>query len=96
MKKNKEKQRSNLLITGAINMFFDITKHFIKDFENLRKAKKIDRVTDKFSDLKHMLIRLEDKLQENRRQIDDLKNRVLWGNIIIIILLLLNIFNVVR
>ena len=94
--KNKEKQRSNPFVTGMINMFFDLMKHFIRDFENIRKVKKIDHVTDKFSDMKHMLVRLEDKIQENRRQIDDLKNRVLWGNIIIIILLLISIFNVVR
>ena len=96
MKKNKEKQRTNPFVTGLINMFFDLMKHFIKDFENIRKVRKIDHVTDKFSDMRHLLVRLEDKIQENHRQIDDLKNRVLWGNIIIIILLLISIFNVVR
>ena len=96
MKKNKERQKSNPFITGMINMFFDVMKHFIKDFENIRKVKKIDHAADKLADMKHLLVRLEDKIQENRRQIDDLKNRVLWGNIIIIILLLISIFNVVR
>ncbi|RLC49463.1 MAG: hypothetical protein DRZ79_05950 [Candidatus Cloacimonadota bacterium] len=96
-KKSKNEQpKTGPIISGLISMFFEVMKHFIKDFENMRKVKKIDNWGDKFSNMEHMLIRLEDKIQENRRQIDDLKNRILWGNIVIIVLLLVVIFQSIR
>ena len=96
MKKNNEKPKSNPIITGLINTFFDIIKHFVKDFENMRKVKKIDKFSDKFSTLEHLLIRLEKRMDENRHQIEDLKNRILWGNIVIIILILINLFHLIK
>ncbi|MBC8385190.1 MAG: hypothetical protein H8E57_06695 [Candidatus Cloacimonetes bacterium] len=96
MKKKRDKQKSNPLITGLINMFFDIMKHFIKDFENVRKIKKIDNIGEKFSNLEHLLVRMEDKIQDNRRQIEELKNRLLWGNIITLVLLLIIIFQILK
>jgi uncharacterized membrane protein YvbJ len=71
-------------------------KHFIKDFENMRKVKKIDNFAEKFSSLEHMLIRLENKIQENRKLIEDLKNRILWGNVIIVVLLLIILYDLLR
>ena len=96
MKKKRDKQKSNPLITGLINMFFDIMKHFIKDFENVRKIKKIDNIGEKFSNLEHLLVRMEDKIQDNRRQIEELKNRLLWGNIVTLVLLLIIIFQILK
>ncbi len=96
MKKNKETQKSNPILAGLINMFFEMIKHFIKDFENIRKVKKIDNFSDKFSTIEHMLLRLEDKIQDNRRYIEDLKNRILWGNIIIIILLGIILYQLIK
>ncbi|RLC46461.1 MAG: hypothetical protein DRI23_12350 [Candidatus Cloacimonadota bacterium] len=95
MSKISEKQKSNPILSGLINMFFDMIKHFMKDFENIRKVKKIDNVNDKFSSLEHMLVRLEDKIQDNRHQIEELKNRLLWGNIFIIILVLFVIYQLI-
>ena len=95
-KKQIEKSRSNPIITGFINMFFDMLKHFIKDFENLRKVKKIDKFAEQFSTLEHLVIKMEKKIEENRHQVEDLKNRLLWGNITIIALLLINIFLIVK
>ena len=95
MSKVPEKQKSNPILSGLINMFFDMIKHFMKDFENIRKVKKIDNMTDKFSSLEHMLVRLEDKIQDNRHQIEELKNRLLWGNIFIIILVLFVIYQLI-
>ena len=63
--------------------------------DNSRKIKKIDQYSEKFSTIEHMLIRLEKKLDDNRHYIEDLKNRLLWGNIIIVILILFNIFIII-
>ena len=89
-------QKSSLFLSSIIKLFFDMIKHFIKDFENIRKVKKIDNFADKFSSLEHMLIRLENKIQENRKYIEDLKNRILWGNIIIVVLLLIILYDLLR
>jgi len=62
----------------------------------VRKVKKIDKFSEEFSTLEHMLLRLEKKLDDNRHHIDDLKARLLWGNIIIIVLILINIFHLIK
>ncbi len=94
--KKKEKQKNNPIVNGAVSTFFDIVKHFINDMDNNRKIKKIDQYSDKFSTIEHMLIRLEKKLDDNRHQIEDLKGRLLWGNIIIVILVLFNILIMIK
>jgi hypothetical protein len=96
MKKEIERKKANPFLSGIMNIFFDLIKHFIKDAENIRKVKKIDHFDDKFSELEHMFLRLEDKINEYRKQIDDLKNRLLWGNIVIIALLIFVLIELVR
>jgi hypothetical protein len=96
MSKVPDRKKESPLLAGLINMFFDMIKHFIKDFDNMRKVKKIDNMQDKFSTIEHMQVKLEDKIVENRRQIEDLKNRILWGNILIIALLLILVYHVIR
>ncbi|MCD4817597.1 MAG: hypothetical protein K8S23_02770 [Candidatus Cloacimonetes bacterium] len=96
-RKNKvAKPRSNPIIIGFINMFFDLIKHFIKDFENLHKVKKIDKFDKQFSTLEHLVLKLEEKMNENRRQLEDLKSRLMWGNLTIIILVIINIFLIIK
>lgn len=95
-KNNRDMQKSSPFLSSIIKLFFDMIKHFIKDFENMRKVKKIDNFAEKFSSLEHMLIRLENKIQENRKIIEDLKNRILWGNVIIVVLLLIILYDLLR
>ncbi len=95
-KNNRDVQKSSPLLSSIIKLFFDMIKHFIKDFENMRKVKKIDNIADKFSSLEHMLIRLENKIRENRKLIEDLKTRILWGNIIVVVLLLIILYDLLR
>ncbi|HCX72425.1 MAG TPA: hypothetical protein DHM37_01785 [Candidatus Cloacimonas sp.] len=92
MKKKKEQPQSNPVVNGLVNTFFDIVKHFVKDYENMRKVRKIDKFKEEFSNLEHMLLRLGKKLDNNHHQIEDLKSRLLWGNVIIVVLILINIF----
>ena len=95
MKKKKDKN-SNPLISNFISLMFDLLKHFIKDFENIKKVKKIDKFDDKILTLEHLIIKLQGRLQENRMLIEDIKNRVFWGNIVIVLLLLLNLFLIIK
>ncbi len=88
----KDTRKSGPIISGFINMIFEVFKHFIKDLENMRKVRKIDTAGEKISNLEHMLVRLEERIDENRKLIENLKNRILWGNIFSIILLLVIIY----
>ena len=94
--KKKNNQNSNPIISNFVSLMFDLFKHFIKDFENIKKVKKIDKFDDKILTLEHLIIKLQDRLQENRMLLEDLKNRVFWGNIVIVVLLLLNLFLIIR
>ena len=95
MKKKTEvaAKSGNVLVTGFVTAFFDIVKHFINDLDNRQKVKKIDKYQEGLQNVEHLIIRLEDKLEQNRRDIEDLKSRLMWGNIIIIILLLTSLYH---
>lgn len=97
MKKTKEvpAKSSNLLVSGFVSAFFDLVKHFVSDLDNRSKIKKIDRYQEGMQNLEHLIVRLEDKLDQNRREIEDLKNRLMWGNIIIVVLLLINLYHLI-
>ena len=96
MKNKNDIKKNSPFLSGLINMFFDIIKHFIRDFENMRKVKKIDTAAEKFSALEHMLIRLEEKINDNWKVVEELKNKLLWGNVINIILLLVIIYLLIK
>jgi hypothetical protein len=92
----KKEKNSNPIISNLVKLFFDLMKHFIQDFENIRKVKKIDKFDNNFHNLEHLIIKLQDKIEKNRMLLDEMKNRIFWGNIIIIILLMLNLFLIIR
>ena len=92
MKNKNDIHKSSPFLSGLINIFFDMIKHFIRDFDNMRKVKKIDTATEKFSALEHMLIRLEEKINDNWKVVEELKSKLLWGNVINIALLLVIIY----
>ena len=95
--KNKSpKIKNNMFLSGIMTMFFDLIKHFIKDAENIRKVKKIDHFDDKFSELEHMFIKLDNKMNDFRKQITELKTRILLGNIILIVLLIVLLIEFIR
>lgn len=92
MKNKNDIKKSSPFLSGLINIFFDMIKHFIKDFDNMRKVKKIDTAAEKFSALEHMLIRLEERINDNWKIVEELKHKLLWGNVINIALLLAIIY----
>ncbi|MCF7912160.1 MAG: hypothetical protein K9M99_06510 [Candidatus Cloacimonetes bacterium] len=95
MKKKNEvaAKNGNVLVTGFVTAFFDIVKHFINEFDNHQKVRRIDKYQEGLQNMEHLIVRLEDKLEQNRRDIEDLKNRLMWGNIIIVILLLTSLYH---
>lgn len=87
--KQREDVQSKPLIAGAIKVLFEVVKHFINDFEVNRTAKKFEKYGEQFQTIDNMLLKLENKMQECRREIEELKNRLLWSNILLIALLVL-------
>ncbi len=96
VKSKDEKSKGNSIITHSISMVFDLIKHLIKDFELSRNVKKIDKFSEKFSNIEHLMIRLEEKFQDNRKEIEELKNKLLWSNVIIIALLVTILIQVIK
>lgn len=95
--KNSEKQKKeNVFVQGLVSTFFEMIKHFIRDFETMKKAKKVDRVSEEFSTLEHMIIKLEKKLEEQHHKLNELKNRILWGNIVIIVLIVITLYHIIK
>jgi predicted ribosome quality control (RQC) complex YloA/Tae2 family protein len=93
--KQKETPESKPLIAGLVKVLFEVVKHFLNDFEVNRTAKKFEKYGDQFQTIENMLTKLDNKLQDYRREIEELKNRLLWSNILLIILLLILILQIV-
>ncbi len=96
MKNKNDLSKNNPILGGIINLFFDMIKHFIRDFENMWKVKKIETASEKFSALEHMIIRLEEKIYDNWKLTEELKQKILWGNVINVALLLVIIYLLIK
>ncbi len=86
---------ANAWVAQIVSMIFDLVKHVIKDFEMNRNLKKATGVAEQFSTVEHLILKLETKVSDNRKALDDLKNRLLWSNIIIIALLVTIVIQVI-
>ncbi len=95
MRKQKETPESKPIIAGAVKILFEVIKHFLHDFELNRSAKKFEKYEEQFQTIENMLIKVDEKLQNYRREIADLKTRLLWSNFLLIILLVLLIAQLV-
>ena len=95
MSKKEEMPQHKPLIAGAIKILFEVVKHFIHDFEINRTAKKFEKYSEQYQTIENMLIKLENRLNDYRREIEELKNRLLWSNILLIVLLILLIVQMV-
>ena len=73
-KENNSEIKSNPIIKQLLTAGLDIFKHFVKDLENKKKIKKIDKMDEQFTAIENLLLKQEKMLQENRRLIENLKN----------------------
>ncbi len=95
MNKHKEDPQSKPLIAGAVKVLFEVIKHFLHDFEINRTAKKFEKYGEQFQTIDNMLIKLDNKMQECRREIVELKNRLLWSNILLVVIVILLIVQLI-
>ncbi len=97
MKKDKKSKppAATGWVAQIVSMVFDLIKHVIKDIEMNRNLKKATDVAEQFSTVEHLILKLETKISDNRKALDDLKNRLLWSNIIIIALLVTIVIQVI-
>jgi len=79
--------RSGTMLVGIVSMLFDLLKHWLHDIESGRSSRKVESMTQHFSDVEHMMIRLEEKLNHNRKEIEDLKSKLYLSSVLIIGLL---------
>jgi len=86
----------NQIIAKGVSFVFDFVKHFIRDIETSRKMKKIDKMEESFATIEHMLVKQEKLLNENRRLIEELRNRITIAEIIIIALLITVLIQLIR
>ncbi len=88
--KSKEKS-SNWIVSNLISMGFDLLKHFLKDLENSRKVSKIDAMNEHFSTLENIILKMDRRLQETEKQIDDLKTKLMLSQAVVIVLLIVTV-----
>lgn len=89
MRKQKEEPQTKPIIAGAVKILFEVIKHFLRDFDTTRTAKKFEKYGEQFQTLESLLLKMDNRIKEYRREIEELKNRLLWNNIFLIAILIL-------
>lgn len=85
-------------IPAFITILFELSSRFRRDANHNSNIKKIDETQERLSNIEHMLIRLEKKIQTNRDIMMSLTKKlylVMLANIILIVIVLLNILHLI-
>jgi hypothetical protein len=93
-RQQRENPESKPLVAGAVKVLFEVIKHFLHDFEINRTAKKFERYSEQFQTLENMLLKADKRIQECRKEIEDLKQRLLWSNVLLVAILILLIVQI--
>ena len=100
MKKNQQKENDskpeeNQILKGFVKLIFEVLKHYIHDWDLGRSAKKGDQIGERFDKVDNLLVKLDERVQYYNRQIEELKQRIAIGNILIVVLLIVLIVQLV-
>jgi predicted RNase H-like nuclease (RuvC/YqgF family) len=74
-----QKEREGFVVSKLTNLLFDVAKHYVRDMENAKTAKRVDKFAHKISSLEHLIVKMDTKVQENRRQLEELRTRLVWS-----------------
>lgn len=91
-KKQPPFPRENPMTTRMVGMGLDFLKHVLKDFEQARSAKKIDKFAEHFSTLEHLVLKIENRVEENRRELEKLRANLVWIFVMNFIVLIAIVF----
>jgi hypothetical protein len=76
---SNDSQKGGFIASKMAGLVFDLMKHFVRDMENARTAKRVDKFAHKISSLEHLVVKMDAKIQENRRQLEDMRMRLVWS-----------------
>lgn len=91
---NEKIPQSNPIISSIVNLLFQLLKHAISDFDLSRSAKRNEQVSDRIESMNNMLRDMHNKIDQCNQEIERLKNRIVWGYIIFIAVLVSILFQV--
>ncbi len=87
--------KSNPIIASIVNLVVQLLKHVISDTDFSRSGKKNDQISDRLESMNNMLRDMHNKIDQCSQEIERLKNRILWGYIIFIVVLASVLFQLV-
>lgn len=85
-KDNNDKIQSNPVTSFFVNVFYNFMKKAVTDM-HLKPKTKSNETTEKLSTIEHLILKLENQIQENRHYISGLQEKLIWSQVLIIILL---------
>ena len=85
-KELKNKLHSNPVTAFFVKIFYSFMKSAITEM-HLKPKSKTSGVDEKLSTIEHLILKLENQIQENRHVITSLQEKFFWSQILVIILL---------
>ncbi len=91
----REQPQSNPIYAGLVKILFEIVKYLLNNNDMIFTDKKAEDADKQFEEMKGMILELEKKTNDYRRMIEQLQARILWGNILFLILIIIMILQMV-
>ncbi|RLC44062.1 MAG: hypothetical protein DRH57_09515 [Candidatus Cloacimonadota bacterium] len=85
-KRKKEEDEHSSLAKVFIKLLFDLLRHLIKDWESRNSTKRFDELTEKYKKLEG---EIKNYMKKVSVQVEKLENKMLWSNILTVILLMI-------
>ncbi|MEA1973839.1 MAG: hypothetical protein U9N34_11185 [Candidatus Cloacimonadota bacterium] len=82
----KKNLHTNPFTTFFVKMFYSFMKSAVSEMHF--KTKKSSEDNDKLSTIEHLILKLEKQVQDNRHIISSLHDKLIWSQVLIIILLI--------
>ena len=92
---DQETSNSNPIMANIVKMIFEVVKYIIHNSDTVHPGKKNNELKESLESINNVLLKLEQKVHIYQQEIVKLKNRLLWTNIIFIMMLIILIGQII-
>ena len=85
------------LVPALSTIITEVVQQRMRDMKQITNIKKHDKTEQSLQTIEHMLVRLENKISENRKTIEEFRIKFFLSgllNLVLLVIILLRVFNI--
>ena len=85
------------LVPALSTIITEVVQQRMRDMKQITNIKKHDKTEQSLRTIEHMLVRLENKISENRKTIEEFRIKFFLSgllNLVLLVIILLRVFNI--